>query len=326
MNNWLSALSHSRSRSRRVKILISGSTGLVGSAVVNTLSHQGHEITRLLRPGTELHKHKSTSSRDLAQVLWNPQSGLLNSRAEEVDAIIHLAGASIAGHRWTAAWKRELRDSRITATHNLVASLRQLHHPPQIFIAASAIGFYGTRGDEELTESSPPGTVFLAELARDWEIESAGAAELGARVVILRFGVVLAKQGGALPRMALPFRLGVGGKIGSGRQWISWVTLDEVTRIIMFALETNLLSGPANAVSPNPVQNAQFARTLGRVLRRPAIFPMPSFALRLALGEMADSLLLASQRVYPTKLQRLGYRFLYPDLEPALAAVLKGSG
>lgn len=309
-----------------MKILISGSTGLVGSALVEALSHQGHEITRLLRPGTELRRRDSTSSRDLPQVLWNPQSGLLNSRAEEVDAIIHLAGASIAGHRWTAAWKRELRDSRVTATHNLVASLRQLHRPPQIFVAASAIGFYGNRGDEELTESSPPGTDFLAQLTRDWEIESAGAAELGARVVILRFGVVLAKQGGALPRMALPFRLGFGGKIGSGRQWISWVTLDEVARIIMFALETNLLSGPANAVSPNPVQNAQFATTLGRVLRRPAIFPTPAFALRLALGDVADSLLLASQRVYPTKLQRLGYRFLSPDLESALVAVLKGSG
>jgi uncharacterized protein len=305
-----------------VKILISGSTGLVGSAVVDNLSHQGHEIIRLIRPGTELPKRRTAPSGDLPQVLWNPQTGLLNSRAEEVDAIIHLAGASIAGHRWTAAWKRELRDSRVAATHNLVASLRQLHHPPQIFIAASAIGFYGNRGDEELTESSPPGTDFLAQLTRDWEAESARAAEFGARVVILRFGVILAKEGGALPRMALPFRLGVGGKIGSGRQWISWVTLEEVVAIIRFGLETNLLSGPANAISPNPVRNAEFAATLGRVLRRPAIFPTPSFALRLALGEVADSLLLASQKVSPTKLQRLGYRFLYPDLKPALASVL----
>lgn len=309
-----------------MKILISGSTGLIGSAVVDSLSHQGHEITRLLRPGTKFRKGKTVPFRDLPQVLWNPQSGLLNSRAEEVDAVIHLAGASIAGHRWTAAWKRELGESRVTATRNLIASLRQLHRPPQIFIAASAIGFYGNRGDEELAESSPPGTGFLAQLTRDWETEAARAVEFGARVVILRFGVVLARKGGALPRMALPFRLGVGGKIGSGRQWISWVTLDEVVNIIGFALETNLFSGPANAVSPNPVQNAEFAAALGHVLRRPAFFPTPSFALRLALGEMADSLLLASQRVYPTKLQKLGYRFLYPDLEPALAAVLKRSG
>lgn len=307
-----------------MKILISGSTGLVGSAVVESLGHQGHDVIRLRRPGTEL--PETTPSPGLPQALWNPQSGLLNSRAEQVDAIIHLAGASIAGHRWTEAWKRELRDSRVAATRQLVASLRRLQRPPQVFIAASAIGFYGNRGDEELTESSPPGTDFLAQLTADWEAESARAAELGARVVILRFGVILAKHGGALPRMALPFRLGVGGKIASGRQWISWVTLEDVVSIIRFALETNLVSGPVNAVSPNPVRNAEFANALGRVLHRPAIFPTPSFALRFALGELADSLLLASQKVCPTKLQRLGYRFLYPDLDPALQAVLRKSG
>ena len=308
-----------------MRILISGSTGLVGSAVVDRLSHQGHEFIRLFRPGTEVRTAQTAASRELPHVLWNPQSGLLNSRAEGADALIHLAGASIAGHRWTEAWKRELRDSRVAATHHLIASLRRLRRAPQIFVAASAIGFYGNRGGEELTESSSVGTDFLAQLAADWETESAGAAELGARVVILRFGVILAKHGGALPRMALPFRLGLGGKIGSGRQWISWVTLEDIVGIIRFALETNLLSGPANAVSPNPAQNAEFSAAMGRVLRRPAIFPTPSFILRLALGEMADSLLLASQKVYPTKLQKLGYRFLYPDLEPALAAVLKGS-
>jgi uncharacterized protein (TIGR01777 family) len=303
-----------------VKILISGSSGLVGSAVVDNLSHQGHDLIRLVRPGTETrHPHLS----ELPQVVWNPQSGLLDSRAEGADAVIHLAGASIAGHRWTDAWKRELRDSRVAATNRLVASLQRLHRPPQIFIAASAIGFYGSRGDEELTESSPAGTGFLAQITVDWETESARAAQSGARVVLLRFGVILAKQGGALPQMALPFRLGVGGRIGSGRQWISWITLDDVVGIIRFALETNLLSGPANAVSPNPVQNAAFSSSLAGVLHRPAIFPAPSFALRLALGEMADSLLLASQRVYPSKLEQLGYRFLYPDLQPALTAVLR---
>ena len=309
-----------------MKILISGSTGLVGSAVIDSLSHQGHDLTRLVRPGTALRKTKATPARELPQIPWNPQSGLLNSRAEEVEAVIHLAGASIAGHRWTAAWKRELRDSRVSATRQLVASLRRLRRPPQIFIAASAIGFYGNRGDEELTEASPSGTDFLAQLTVDWEAESVRAAEWGARVVILRFGVILAKDGGALPRMALPFRLGVGGRIGSGRQWISWVTLEDIAGIIRFALETNLLSGPANAVSPNPIQNAEFTQALGRVLHKPTIFPAPPFALRLALGEMADSLLLASQRVYPTKLHGLGFRFLHPDLEPALAAVLKRSG
>jgi uncharacterized protein (TIGR01777 family) len=309
-----------------VKVLISGSTGLVGSAVIDALNRQGHDLTRLVRPATAPRKPKATPAGEVPQIPWNPQSGLLNSHAEGVEAIIHLAGASIAGHRWTAAWKRELGDSRVSATRNLIASLRRLHRPPQIFIAASAIGFYGSRGDEELTESSPAGTDFLAQLTVDWEAESARAADLGARVVILRFGVILAKQGGALPLMALPFRLGIGGRIGSGRQWISWVTLEDVVGIIRFALETNLLSGPANAVSPNPVQNVEFTRALGRVLHRPTIFPAPPFALRLALGEMADSLLLASQKVHPTKLQRLGFRFLHPDLEPALAAVLKRSG
>jgi uncharacterized protein (TIGR01777 family) len=307
-----------------VKILISGSSGLVGSAVVDNLGHQGHDLIRLVRPDAAARQPAAVS--ELPQVVWNPQSGLLDSRAEGADAIIHLAGASIAGHRWTEAWKRELRDSRVAATNRLVASLQRLHHPPQIFIAASAIGFYGSRGDEELTESSPAGTGFLAQITVDWETESARAAQSGARVVILRFGVILAKQGGALPQMALPFRLGVGGRIGSGRQWISWVTLDDVVGIIRFALETNLVSGPANAVSPNPVQNAAFSSTLARVLHRPAIFPAPPFALRLALGEMADSLLLASQRIYPSKLEHLGYRFHYPDLQPALTAVLRPSG
>ena len=306
-----------------MRILISGSTGLVGSAVVDNLSHQGHDLIRLVRPGTAT-RQPAAVSESCHRSLWNPQSGLLNSRAEEVDAVIHLAGASIAGHRWTEAWKRELRDSRVAATNRLVASLRQLHRPPQIFIAASAIGFYGNRGDEELTESSPAGTGFLAQVTVDWETESARAAELGARVVILRFGVILAKQGGALPRMALPFRLGVGGRIGSGRQWISWITLEDIVGIIRFALETNLLSGPANAVSPNPVQNAEFSSDPGD-----GCFTGPRFSRRLrslcalALGEMADSLLLASQRVYPSKLEQLGYRFHYPDLEPALAAVLR---
>jgi uncharacterized protein len=305
-----------------VKILISGSSGLVGSAVVENLSHQGHDLIRLVRPATQV-RGQALASRELPQALWNPQSGLQDSRAEGADAIIHLAGASIAGHRWTESWKSELRDSRVAATRHLVASLRQLHRPPQIFIAASAIGFYGSRGNEELTESSSPGTDFLAQLTADWEAESARAAESGARVVILRLGMILAKRGGALPRMALPFRLGVGGRIGSGCQWISWITLKDIVGIIQFALETNLLSGSANAVSPNPVQNAQFSSTLARVLHRPAIFPAPPFALRLALGEMADALLLASQRVHPTKLQSLGYRFLYPDLQPALIAVLR---
>lgn len=309
-----------------MRILISGSTGLVGSAVADVLAHQGHEIVRLVRPATRLPGEHPTPPAEPRHVLWNPRTGVLDSRAESADALIHLAGASIAGHRWTQAWKRELRESRVAATRSLIASLRQFRQPPRIFIAASAIGFYGNRGDEKLTESSPPGNDFLARLTADWEAESSHASEFGARVVILRFGIVLAKRGGALPRMALPFRLGLGGKIGSGRQWMSWIALEDIVGIIRFSLETNLLSGVANSVAPNPVQNTEFTATLARVLHRPAILPAPGFALRLALGEMADSLLLSSQKVCPGKLQSLGYRFLYRELEPALAAIFNRAG
>jgi uncharacterized protein len=309
-----------------VKILVSGSTGLVGSAVADILSHQGHELIRLVRPATVLPGERPTSPAEPRHVVWNPGTGVLDSRAEAADALIHLAGASIAGHRWTEAWKRELRESRVAATRSLIASLRQFRQPPQIFIAASAIGFYGNRGDEELTESSPAGTDFLARLTADWEAESSRASEFGARVVILRFGIVLAKRGGALPRIVFPFRLGLGGRIDSGRQWMSWIALDDIVGIVRFSLETNLLSGVANAVAPTPVQNAEFTATLGRVLHRPAILPAPGFALRLALGEMAESLLLGSQRVYPAKLQSMGYRFLYPELQPALAAIFNRTG
>ena len=309
-----------------MRILISGSTGLVGSAVIDVLAHQGHELIRLVRPATVLPREQPTSPPEPTHVLWNPETGILDSRVEGADAVIHLAGASIAGHRWTKAWKRELRESRVAATRSLISSLRQFRQPPQIFIAASAIGFYGDRGDEELTESSPAGSDFLAHLTADWEAESSRASEFGARVIILRFGIILARRGGALPRMVLPFRLGLGGRIASGRQWMSWIALDDIVGIIRFSMETNLLSGVANAVAPTPVRNAEFTVTLGRVLHRPAILPTPGFALRLALGEMADSLLLGSQRVYPAKLQGLGYRFLYPELKPALATLFDHSG
>jgi len=235
---------------------------------------------------------------------------------------VHLAGASIAEGRWTAARKRLLRDSRVAATHSLIDALKKLTRPPGVFIGASAIGFYGDRGDEELTESSTPGTDFLADLTRQWEVASLRASEFGARSVVLRTGIVLDKRGGALPRMALPFRLGAGGRLGSGRQWMSWLALEELVAMIQYALATDSLAGPANAVSPHPVRNADFTKVLARVLHRPAIFPAPDFALRLALGEMADALLLASQRVLPKKFESLRYRFLLPDLESALRAVL----
>lgn len=304
-----------------MRILISGSTGLVGSALQEFLRNHGHEVVRLVRSATHRGSGNSQPGPTHRNALWDPVAGVLDSGAEDADAVVHLAGASIAGGRWTEARKRLLRESRVGSTRHLVTALARLRHPPQIFIAASGVNFYGDCGEEKLTESSPPGSDFLARLARDWEAESSRAAEFGARVVIPRFGMILARQGGALPRMALPFRLGVGGRLGSGRQWMSWIALEDAIGIIRYAMETNLLSGAANAVAPAPVRNADFTVSLARVLRRPALFPVPAFALRLAFGEMADALLLCSQRVVPAKLEQLGYRFAQPELEPVLASV-----
>jgi uncharacterized protein (TIGR01777 family) len=232
-----------------------------------------------------------------------------------------LAGASIADGRWNAARKNLLRTSRIEATRHLIGALSQLQSPPRVIVASSAIGYYGNRGDETLTETSAPGGDFLSALCREWEAETARGTEFGARVVMPRFGIILAAHGGALPRMALPFKIGAGGRIGSGRQWMSWLTLPEAVGIIHFALSNSGLVGPVNAVAPKPIQNADFTRILAKTLHRPALFPAPGFALRLALGEMADALLLVSQRVKPSKLEQAGYRFVQPELAAALTAV-----
>jgi uncharacterized protein len=305
-----------------MRILISGSTGLLGTALLDALQEQGQEAARLVRPDTQARLRDAPSTGLQRSVLWDPETGLLDYSAEGADVVVHLAGASIAEGRWTPARKHILRDSRVAATRHLVTALGRLRQPPQVFVAASAIGYYGSRGDEELTEDSAPGSDFLADLTQDWETESARAQNFGARVAMLRFGIILAKHGGALPRMALPFKLGVGGPIGSGKQWMSWISLQDVVRIIGYAISTDQMMGPVNTVVPHPVRNGEFVAHLGRVLHRPALLPTPGFALRLALGEMADALLLSSQRVLPTKLERLGYRFLYADLESALQATL----
>lgn len=305
-----------------MRLLISGSTGLVGAALLELFRQQGHDVSRLVRPSTRNRQAGRMKSPQPSSVAWDPIAGVLDPAATGADAVVHLAGAPIGEGRWTASRKRLLVDSRVAATRQLVAALAQLPQPPRVFIAASAIGFYGDRGDEELTESSASGHDFLADLCSDWEAESARAAAFGARVVLLRFGIVLAKHGGALPRMVFPFRLGVGGRIGSGRQWMSWVAIKDVVEIIGFAVRTSGLSGPVNVVAPNPARNADFAAALGRVLHRPALLPTPGFALRIALGEMADALLLSSQRVSSEKLQTLRYPFMYPSLEDALQAIL----
>jgi len=304
-----------------MRILVSGSTGFLGTALIDTLEREGHTIVRLVRPDTG---HRD-AGRDRAQTaVWDPVGGLFNAEAAEgADALVHLAGASIADGRWNAARKNLLRTSRIEATRHLMGALSKLKQPPLAIVASSAIGYYGDRGDEALAEDSAPGSDFLSALCRAWEAETARGAEFGARVVMLRFGIILAAHGGALPRMALPFKLGAGGKLGSGRQWMSWLTLAEVVGIIRFALANSGLSGPTNAVTPNPVQNSDFTDILAKTLHRPALFPAPAFALRLALGEMADALLLVSQRVKPSRLEQTGYRFAQPELPAALAEVFQ---
>jgi hypothetical protein len=301
-----------------MRILISGATGLVGSAAAGALRGAGHIVDRLARPN-----RVPEENREMRAIRWDPVSGDLDRQAASgADAVVHLAGASIAAGRWTAKRKQELRASRVEATRNLVTGLLQLDARPRVFVSASAVGYYGDRGDELLTEESAPGEGFLASLARDWEKEALRAADFGMRVVLLRFGVILAPHGGALERMLLPFQMGVGGRLGSGRQWMSWLTLPDAVTLIRFALEGDSLSGAVNAVAPNPVTNAEFTRTLAEVLRRPAVFPVPGFALRLALGEMADALLLASQRVVPARLQQHGYVFRHAALEEGLRTVL----
>jgi hypothetical protein len=301
-----------------MKILVTGSTGFIGTALCQDLQRAGHTVCRLVRPGRTAEKTRGADGFD---VNWNPATGELGGAAVGADAVVNLAGASIADGRWTAERKQLLLASRVDITRALVRALSKMAARPRVLVSASGIGYYGSCGDQVLTEESPPGQDFLSRLGQEWEAEAAKAEALGIRVVRARFGVILARHGGALPRMVRPFLWGVGGKIASGEQWMSWVTLQDVVAILRFALENGAARGAMNAVSPQPVRNAEFTKVLAKTLRRPALFPAPAFALRLLLGEMADELLLASQRVIPAQLEKLGYRFLHPDLPGALAAV-----
>jgi len=297
-----------------MKILISGSSGLIGSTAATALKSDGHNVVHLVRPG------KPPNPGD---VQWDPMRATVDVAAiEGVEVVLHLSGAGIADGRWTEERKQLLRSSRIDTTRVLVDSLLRLKQKPRLLIVASAIGYYGNRGDEILTESSTTGTDFLALVCRDWEAEASRAAARGIRTVMLRTGVVLSGKGGALPKMLTPFKLGVGGRLGSGQQWMSWIAIEDVVGIIRNAIANEQVSGPVNVVAPNPVRNEEFTRLLAAMLHRPAIFPAPAFMLRLAMGEMADAVLLGSDRVKPERMLAAGYKFRFEILEPALRAAV----
>ena len=296
-----------------MKILIGGSHGLVGTALIKSLEAANHEVFRLVR-------HAPTSK---TEVEWSPDRySIALARIEGFDAVVNLAGESIAEGRWTDEKKQRIRESRIKGTKLLGDALANLAIPPQAFICASAIGYYGNRGEELLTEASAKGDDFLSVVCAEWEQATALANEKGIRVVNARFGVILDTNGGALKKMLPPFRMGVGGKIGSGKQWMSWIALDDVVGALNFALTNDSLRGPVNFVAPNPVTNAEFTKTLGKVLSRPTLFPIPAFAVKLLFGEMGEALLLGGQRVAPERLVLGGYQFQYPELRSVLQHLL----
>jgi len=297
-------------------VAISGATGLIGSALAARLRARSVRVRRLVRTA-----HPQSPD----DIVWDPMRGVLSPNdLEGADAVVHLAGEPLA-HRWTDARKRAIRESRVRGTELVARTIAALDRRPRVLLSGSAIGIYGDRGDEPVDEESALGSDFLAGVTREWEAASVAAADAGVRVVLLRSGIVLSPKGGALERLLLPFRLGVGGPIGNGRQWMSWIALDDHVRAMEHALATTGMHGPVNLVSPNPVTNAEFAATLGRVLSRPALVPAPAFALELVYGEMARATILAGQRVLPKVLLRTGFQFAHPTLEQALRYELASS-
>ncbi len=292
-----------------MRVLISGASGLVGSALVPSLEAAGHRVRRLVRQRCE----------EPDAAFWDPAAGTLDAGAlDGVDAVVHLAGESIAAGRWSAEVKRRILESRVEGTGLIAEELAALEAPPAL-VAASAIGYYGDRGVEPMDEESPSGEGFLAEVCRRWEAAAQPARDAGSRVVHLRIGMVLSRRGGALQRMLTPFKLGLGGTVGDGRQFMSWIHLDDLVAVIEHALADGELAGAVNAVAPQPVSNREFTRTLGRVLGRPTLVPVPAPLVRLAFGEMGSELLLASTRVVPARLEGAGFAFRFPELEAALA-------
>jgi uncharacterized protein (TIGR01777 family) len=301
-----------------MNILMTGATGLVGTALVEALAGDGRMIYRLVRPG----KEKPGEAEGVVDVPWNPGDGEIAGTVGGVDGVINLAGASIMGGRWTDKRKAVLRSSRIETTRGLVNAVEKMNPRPRVLVSASAVGYYGNRGDEILTEKSEMGRGFLAELASEWEAEAIRAEAFGVRVVRARFGIILAKEGGALRQMMAPLKFGLGGKLGSGRQWMSWVALDDVVAIIKRALVDDGLSGAVNVVAPEAVRNDEFTMLLAQAMHRPAIFAAPAFVLRLAMGEMADEALLTSERATPEKLEQVKYQFIHSNPGEALQVLL----
>ena len=295
-----------------MKVAITGSSGLIGSSLVSFLSKKGVTVSKILRENPEDNK-----------ISWKPEGGDWDSAfAGGIDGIVHLAGENVASGRWTKAKKEKIRNSRIEGTKRLCEHILKLPTPPSVLVCASAIGYYGNRGVEFLNEGSSRGSGFLPDVCLGWEEAAESVSKAGIRVVNVRFGIVLSKDGGALAKMMTPFKIGMGGKIGSGTQYMSWVAMDDVTGAIYHTLITESLKGPVNVTAPNPVTNKEFTNTLGEVLKRPAVVPIPAFAAKLAFGEMANDLLLASTKVAPKRLSDSGYKFQYPELENALKHVL----
>lgn len=295
-------------------VVVAGSSGLIGTALVRALEASGTRVVRLLRPGSPPAE---------GGVPWDPEAGVLDGAAlEGAEAVVNLAGVGVGDRRWTAAHKAAVLASRVEATGLLAETIAALGHPPGVFVSASASGFYGDRGEETLDEGSGPGSGFLTEVCTQWEAATLPAAAAGVRVVHTRSGIVLAREGGALRRLLLPFKLGVGGRIGTGEQWWSWISIRDEVAAIRHIVRTAGVAGAVNLTAPNPVRNAEFVATLARVLHRPALLPVPGFALRAALGDFADEGLLGSQRILPRRLEESGFEFGWPELEPALRDLL----
>ncbi len=294
------------------RVLVSGVSGPIGAALLPSLDTRGYDVVRLVRG----------SSSNNGQVSWDPTKPISPEAVSGFDAVIHLAGETIMG-RWSTAKKLKIRDSRVLGTRHLAEALAQAKIKPQIFVCGSAIGYYGNRGDEVLRESSSAGTDFLADLCRDWEAATQPAIKAGIRTVQIRTGIVLSRKGGALGAMLTPFKLGLGGRVGNGHQWMSWIDIEDMIGAIHHILKADLLQGPVNMVAPKPVTNAEFTKTLASVLSRPAVFPLPEFVVKTAFGEMGETVLLGSQRVEPARLVSTGYPFRFKELRESLKNVLK---